>query len=77
MHSIINMNINKIKEKIIKLKNNKIKIKVYLGRNKYEYYIGQIEKIYPNIFSVKTDKGIKTFSFSDVAISVVVLTLAK
>lgn len=44
----------------------KIVIRVNLGRNKYEYYEGYITKMHPNIFMVSTDKGIKSFSYSDV-----------
>lgn len=68
------MNIDKIKNKIENLKQEKLKIKVYLGRNKYEYYEGYIEKMYPNIVSLKTNKGIKTFSYSDIATKAVILT---
>lgn len=68
------MNIDKIKNKIKELKNSKLKIKVYIGRNKYEYYEGSIEKMYSNIFTVKTDKGIKSFSYADVATKVVLIS---
>lgn len=67
------MNINIIKNKIIELKNEKLRIKVYLGRNKYEYYEGFIDKIYENIFVLNTNKGIKSFSYSDVVTKLVVL----
>lgn len=65
------MNINIIKNNIGKLKNLKLKIKINLGRNKYEYLEGMIDKIHPNIFTVKTNKGIRSFSYSDVATKVV------
>lgn len=65
------MNINTIKNKIIELQNKKLKIKVYLGRNKYEFLEGKIEKIHTNIFTVNTNKGIRSFSYSDVATKVV------
>lgn len=68
------MNIDKIKNKIKELKNSKLKIKVYIGRNKYEYYEGSIEKMYSNIFTVQTDKGIKSFSYADVATKVVLIS---
>ena len=54
--------------------NSKLKIKVYLGRNKYEYYEGYIDKIHNNIFTLKTNKGIKSFSYSDVVTKQVILT---
>ncbi len=65
------MNINIIKEKIINLKNYKLKLKVNLGRNKYEYLEGKIDNIFPNIFTVNTNKGIKSFSYADVATKMV------
>lgn len=68
------MNIDKIKNKIKELLNTKLNIKVYIGRNKYEYYEGMIENIYNNIFTIKTNKGIKSFSYADVATKVVVLS---
>jgi len=68
------MNIDKLKNKILELKGKKLKIKVYLGRNKYEYYEGYIEKMYPNILCLKTNNGIKSFSYSDIATKSVILT---
>ena len=65
------MNIEKIKNKIIELKDYKLKIKVNLGRNKYEYLEGEIDRIHPNIFTIKTNKGIRSYSYSDVATKVV------
>lgn len=61
------MNIDIIKNKIKSLVNKKIKIKINLGRNKCEYFDGYIDKIYTNIFLVKTSDGSKTFSYSDIA----------
>ena len=68
------MNIDNIKRKINELKNHKLKVKVYIGRNKYEYYEGKLENMYDNIFTIKTNKGIKSFSYSDVATKVVTLS---
>ena len=67
------MNINVIKNKIVELKDEKLKIKVNLGRNKYEYLEGKILKIHSNIFTVLTNKGIKSFSYSDVATKAVII----
>ena len=68
------MNINLIKEKIKSLCDVKIKIKINLGRNKYEYHEGFIDKIHPNIFTVKTSNCIKTFTYTDVLIKNVVIS---
>lgn len=71
---MIILNIEKIKKKIIELKNQKLKVKVNLGRNKYEYYEGIIKKIHQNLFTVETNKGLKSFTYADVATKTVVLT---
>ena len=65
------MNLDNIKKYIKELEGSKLKIKINLGRNKYEYYEGTIYKIHPNIFTIKTNKGIKSFNYSDIAIGVV------
>ena len=68
------MNKNKIKKELLLLKNDKLKIKVNLGRNKSEYYEGYIDKIHSNIFTIKTNKRIKSFSFSDIIVKNVIIT---
>ena len=68
------MNIDKIRKQIFELKNLKLKIKVNIGRNKYEYYEGKIEEIYQNIFMVKTDKGLKSFTYADIATRAVIIS---
>ena len=68
------LNIDHIKKKIIELQDFKLKIKVNLGSNKYEYYEGKIKKIHQNLFTVETDRGIKSFTYADVITKVVILT---
>ena len=68
------MNINIIKDKIKELKEYKLKIRVNIGRNKSEYLEGYIDKIYNNIFTLNTNKGIKSFSYSDVATKAVIIS---
>lgn len=67
------MNIEHIKNKIKLLVGEKIRVKVYLGRNKYEYFDGVVEKMHPNLFTIKTDSGIKSFSYSDILIKTIIL----
>lgn len=67
------MNIDKVKNQISDLKNNKLKIKVNIGRNKYEYYEGNIKDIYPNLFTIETNKGLKSFTYSDVITKIIIL----
>ena len=68
------MNINKIKNMIVSMKDSKIKIKVNMGRNKHEYYEGKINNIHPNLFTVITNCGIKSFTYTDVLTKSVTIT---
>lgn len=68
------MNINKIKKEIYNLKEHKLKIKVIMRRNKYEYYEGKIKDIYSNIFTIETNKGLKSYTYSDIATKTVILS---
>ena len=68
------MNIDKTKEKINELIGKKIKIKVNIGRNKHEYYEGTIEKMHANLFTVKTNVGIKSYTYTDILTKSVILT---
>ena len=63
-----------VKKAIFKLSGIRIKIKVSLGRNKYEYYEGSISKMYSNLLVVDTNKGKKTFSYSDIASKQVIIS---
>ncbi len=67
------MNLDNIKKKIIELKGEKLKLKVNLGRNKYEYLEGEIEKIHSNLFTIKTNKGLKSFTYADIATKLVII----
>ena len=68
------LNINNIKNKIKSLIGVKLKIRVNLGRNKHEYYEGFIDKMHPNLFTINTDKGLKSFSYSDIVTKTVILS---
>ena len=68
------MNINIIKTKLKEYINQKLKIKVFIGRNKYEYYEGIIERMYDNIFTIKTEARLKSFSYSDIATKTIVIS---
>ncbi len=69
------MNINKIKNQIVNLKNKKLKIKVNIGRNKYEYYEGKIKDIYKNLFTIETNKGLKSYTYSDVITKAIIISI--
>lgn len=60
------MNINAIKENIEKNLGKNVTVTLKCIRNRKEIYEGKLYKIYPNIFSVYTRNGEKTFSYVDV-----------
>ena len=66
--------INDIKKKIESLKGKKIKVWVYVGRNKSETYEGFVLDTYKNIWTFKTKTDVKSFSYSDILINSVVLS---
>ena len=68
------MNINKIKEEVYKLKDKKLKIKVVMRRNKYEYLEGTIKDFHSNIFTIDTNKGLRSFTYADVATKSVIFS---
>ena len=68
------MNIDKIRKNIEELKNQKIKIRISIGRGKYEYLEGIIKDIYQHLFVLETNKGIKSFTYADIAMKQVVLS---
>ena len=59
------MNTLKVKEQVENLRGKRVKIKVNAGRNKYEYYEGEVLVNYPYLFTVMVDTQIKSFSFVD------------
>lgn len=68
------MNIDKVKLKISELIDTKLKVKVNINRNKYEYFEGYINKMHPNLFTMNTNKGLKSFTYADIITKVVVLS---
>ena len=67
------MNISLVKEKIYKYLGKKVKVKEYLGRNKYEAYDAVLTYMYPNMFILNKDNQIKTFTYSDLLIKNVII----
>lgn len=66
--------LNEIKKKIEKLKGQKIKIWVDVGRNKNEIYEGYILETYKNIWTFKTETDIKSFGYTDILINSVIIS---
>ena len=65
--------INEIRKKVVLLKGKKVKVKIDVGRNKIEEYTGIVDDCYDNIWLLKTDFGIKSFSYKDILIKNVIL----
>ena len=61
------MNLDLIKESIKNKLNRKVIITEKGTRNRKYIYEGVLYRIYPNIFSILTKNGEKSFSYSDVA----------
>ena len=69
------MNIEKVKNKIMLYKGKTKKFKFNGNRNKIEEFSGMIVDIYPSIFIVKVidNSIVKSFSYSDVLIHKLVI----
>lgn len=60
-----NLNLEREKNRIKKLLNQNIRLRVNIGRNKFEYYNGIIVNMYDSVFIVDVNGIIKSFSYSD------------
>lgn len=67
------MNLDIIKDKIVQKIGSNVIITEKGMRNRKQIYEGKLYKIYPNIFSIMTRNGEKTFSYSDVATKTVLI----
>lgn len=68
------MNPNVIRESLEPKKGHRVKIKVNGMRNKTDEFIGIMENIYPEIFTVRTNGFLKSFSYSEIINKEVILT---
>ena len=59
------MNIDIIKNELRSKIGKTVQISVYGLRNKVNTYVGKINNLYPNIFTLKTDTMEKSFMYSD------------
>lgn len=59
------MNLDAVKDNITKNIGKKVVVTVYGMRNKINKYEGVLYKVYPNIFSIMTDYGEKSFSYNE------------
>ena len=61
--------IYKLRRLIESYKDKKLMFKYNGSRNQIEEFIGYIDKVYSNVFTIKLDNNrIKTFSYNDVLI---------
>lgn len=61
-----NLNIELVKEKMHQHLGRKVEVSVYGLRNKTEYFIGTLYKMYPYIFTVLVNDVEKSFNYVDV-----------
>ena len=60
------MNPHVIRERLSTHKGERVRIKINGMRNRVDHYTGIIKEIYPQIFTVDTSSGIKSFSYSEI-----------
>ena len=65
--------INKIKKNLLDLKGKRVKLTVDIGRNKYEECEGVISDLYENVWILKTDNSVKSFTYKDILIGSVII----
>ncbi len=65
--------INEIRKDVELLKGKKVSVYVDVGRNKSEIYEGKVLETYKNIWTLKTNKDIKSFGYSDILINSVII----
>lgn len=66
--------IPEIKKRIDGLKGKKVKVKIDVGRNKKESYVGVVVDTYANIWTFKTQTFVKSFSYCDVLTKHVIIS---
>ena len=59
------MNLDTVKDNITKNIGKKVIVTVYGMSNTVNKYEGVLYKVYPNIFSIMTDYGEKSFSYNE------------
>ncbi|MBR5662082.1 MAG: hypothetical protein IKX00_00345 [Bacilli bacterium] len=67
------MNLNVIKDELEKKLNKNVIITEKGMRNRKSIFEGYIYKLYPNIFSIMTKSGEKTFAYSDIATKTIII----
>ena len=63
----IGQNLDTTKKRVLAIKGIRVQIEVNEGRNKISSCFGNVENVYPSVFTFKTLIGaLKTFSYNDV-----------
>ncbi|MFA6867298.1 MAG: Veg family protein [Clostridia bacterium] len=66
MRTII-QNITHTKNQVKQLVGTNVRLKINRGRNRIEFIDGEIEAVYPQIFTIRNEKGdLNSFSYSDI-----------
>lgn len=60
------MNIEIVKEQMRPHLNEKVEVSIFGLRNKTEYFIGTLSKMYPYIFTILVNDVEKSFNYADV-----------
>lgn len=67
------LNIEIVKDKMSHHVGDKVEVSVFGLRNKKEYFIGKISKMYPYIFTVQVNGIEKSFNYADIITGEVVV----
>lgn len=64
----INLNLNEAKTQLAKLKGKTMRFTINRGRNRFVSYTGQVENLYPFIFTIRVDdedSPLQSYAYSD------------
>lgn len=73
------MSVTDVKDNISELKGKLLEIKINKGRKRYVKYTGEIQDIYPSVFTVRVEgaeSGLLSCSYNDVICGLVSFTRA-
>ena len=72
-------NIQEIKQMVQSYDQKRVAVRVNLGRNKIEQFVGNVNGVYPSLFTVRPEKsgylGKTAYSYADVLCGIVSLKL--
>ncbi|MBQ2714030.1 MAG: Veg family protein [Clostridia bacterium] len=65
------LKMDEAKRRAERLKGVTVRLKINKGRNKFIERIGEIEDLYPAVFSFRSGEEVSTFSYSDLLTKIV------